>query len=117
MMKSLKVIGVLVGAVLLVGCGTMGGDVEQQQQPVAVDYSATNLLECVSPTGEMDERCVIAVIATILNSKPAPDANRLPARIVPVDMIDALEQRDCMIKKVKYEEGRRKSILEISCSE
>jgi hypothetical protein len=116
MMKYLKVMGVLVGLVLLVGCSTTD-NVKEQPQPIVSDYSATNLLECVSPTGEMDDRCVIAVIATILNSKPAPDVNRLPARIVPVDMIDALEQRDCMIRKVLYEEGRRTSKLEISCSQ
>ena len=117
MVKSLKVIGALAVLVMLTGCGMTGGKVEQQQQPVAVDYTTTTLDQCVSPTGEMDEKCVIAVIATILKSKPAPDANRLPARIVPVDMIDALEQRDCMIRKVLYEEGRRTSKLEISCSQ
>ena len=116
MVKFLKVTGVIVGVVLLVGCSTTDNVRVVEQSPPA-NYDSTTLDQCVSSTGEMDERCVIAVIATILKAKPAPGAHRLPARIVPVDMIDALEKRDCLIKKVMYEEGRRKSILEISCSQ
>lgn len=49
--------------------------------------------------------------------QPVPNVYRLPARIVPVDMIDALEERDCLITKVVYEEGRRNSKIEIECGQ
>jgi len=86
MVKFYKVMGVLIGFMLLAGCGVMESVPEEQA-------------------------------AQQVTEQPVLDAYRLPARIVPVDMIDALEERDCLITKVVYQEGRRTSKIEIDCGQ
>ncbi len=46
----------------------------------------------------------------------AATVSRLPARISPAELLDALERRGCPIGSLEYVEGRIKSGIKITCA-
>ncbi len=46
----------------------------------------------------------------------AAPTSRLPARISPAELLDALERRGCPIGSLEYIEGRLKSGIKITCA-